>query len=169
MTLRKAVFEDSKAIMSIISEAQQYFKINNIDQWQNGYPNLDIVHSDISNNYTYVLTENGRVIAAYSLITGNEPSYDKIYDGNWLTDSKDSYAVIHRMAVTDNKKGSGIALMLMDKISKQIEKQNIKSIRIDTHVQNKSMQRLLSKAGFKYCGIIYLPNQTSRIAFEKLL
>lgn len=169
MTHRKAALKDSKGIMSIIKEAKQYFKNNNIDQWQDGYPNLNIINSDISNGYTYVLTENDNIIAAYSLIIGNEPSYDNIYNGNWLTSPIEKYAVIHRMAVTDTKKGSGIALMLMDKIEQQTKEQNIKSIRIDTHVENKSMRRLLTKAGFKYCGIVYLPDNASRIAFEKLL
>ena len=39
---------------------------------------------------------------------------------------------------------------------------------MDTHEDNISMQRLLEKNNFKYCGIIYLEDGNKRIAFEKL-
>ncbi|HBN29292.1 MAG TPA: GNAT family N-acetyltransferase, partial [Clostridiaceae bacterium] len=45
----------------------------------------------------------------------------------------------------------------------------VHSIKIDTHRENKSMQRLLKKNGFEYCGIIYLKDKSERIAFEKTL
>ena len=46
-------------------------------------------------------------------------------------------------------------------------------IRIDTHRQNASMQRMLEKNGFAYCGIIYLQDGAEagaeRLCFDKLL
>ena len=39
-------------------------------------------------------------------------------------------------------------------------------LRIDTHENNKVMQRALEKQGFERCGIIYVPDGTPRIAFE---
>ena len=43
----------------------------------------------------------------------------------------------------------------------------IKNIRVDTHKDNKSMQGLLLKNNYKYCGVIYLEDGSKRIAFEK--
>ena len=45
----------------------------------------------------------------------------------------------------------------------------MKSIKVDTHKDNISMQKLLRKNDFKYCGIIYLEDGSERIAFEKLI
>ena len=45
---------------------------------------------------------------------------------------------------------------------------NIHSIKIDTHKENLSMQKLLKKNNFSYCGIIYLESKAPRVAFEKL-
>lgn len=45
----------------------------------------------------------------------------------------------------------------------------IKSIKVDTHRDNLSMQALLKKNNFKYCGIIFLEDGAERIAFEKVL
>ena len=44
-----------------------------------------------------------------------------------------------------------------------------KSIKVDTHEQNLSMQKLLRKNNFEHCGIIYLQDNSKRIAFEKIL
>lgn len=41
-------------------------------------------------------------------------------------------------------------------------------IKVDTHEENISMQKLLKKNNFKYCGIIYLEDKSKRIAFEKI-
>ena len=40
------------------------------------------------------------------------------------------------------------------------------SIRIDTHEENKVMQRHILSKGFKRCGIIYLENGDPRIAYQ---
>ncbi|NLZ51738.1 MAG: GNAT family N-acetyltransferase, partial [Thermoanaerobacteraceae bacterium] len=38
MKFRKAVEADIDSILNIIRQAQNYFKEQGIDQWQNGYP-----------------------------------------------------------------------------------------------------------------------------------
>jgi len=39
-------------------------------------------------------------------------------------------------------------------------------IRIDTHHDNKTMQHVVMKHGFRRCGIIYLANGDPRIAYQ---
>ena len=43
MNLVKATKKDLTSIMAIIGDAQEYLKDQNIDQWQNDYPNTDII------------------------------------------------------------------------------------------------------------------------------
>lgn len=70
----------------------------------------------------------------------------------------------------DNKsKGQGLASEIIKEIEKMCLSRKIHSIRIDTHEDNKPMQRLIEKNGFKYCGIIYLNDKSKRLAFEKLI
>ena len=47
MILKKSVKSDIPRIMDIIKQAQSYFKDQNIDQWQNGYPNEEVINNDI--------------------------------------------------------------------------------------------------------------------------
>ena len=167
MNFRKSNQSDVVGIISIISKAQIYFKNNNIDQWQNGYPNEKTIINDINNDRSYVLIDNEEVVATTVVMFEEEKTYNEIYEGKWLTNSK--YATIHRIAVDDKLKGNNIASRILKEAEKICIKNNIYSIKIDTHEDNKSMQRLLQKNNYKYCGIIYLMDGNKRIAFEKVL
>lgn len=46
---------------------------------------------------------------------------------------------------------------------------NFKSVRIDTHRENKSMQNLLNALGYTFVGLVYLGGKSERFAYEKVL
>ena len=100
MEFRKSTKEDLKDIMAIIRDAQAYFKNNNIDQWQNGYPNEDSILSDIESKESYVLVDDNEIIGTAYLSFAGESDYDVIYEGKWL--SHEDYAVVHRIAVKND-------------------------------------------------------------------
>lgn len=167
MEIRKAVMSDINSIMNIIKQAQNYFKEQGINQWQNNYPNIETIKNDIDKGYGYVLLKEGEVVGTVAVSFDGEKTYEKIYDGKWISNCE--YAVIHRIAVDSNSKGQGLASVIFNNIEKMCLERNVKSIRIDTHEDNKSMQRLIEKNGFQYCGIIYLEDRSKRLAYEKLI
>jgi RimJ/RimL family protein N-acetyltransferase len=63
----------------------------------------------------------------------------------------------------------GVSSVIIKNIAATCLDRGVNSIRVDTHKENKSMQKLLKKNGFTYCGIIYLVDGNERAAFEKLL
>ena len=167
MKFRKSTREDVPKIMEIISAAKSYMKESNIDQWQDGYPNEDSINEDINTGRAYVLEDDGKVIATAYLSFDGESDYDKIYDGEWI--KNDKFAVVHRVAVSDELKGQGIAGKVFKFIEDICYDKKVYDIKIDTHRDNKSMQRFLTKNGFKKCGIVYLADGAERIGFEKVL
>lgn len=167
MKFRKAVKADISSIMNIISQAQDYFKKQGINQWQNNYPNSEIISNDIDNNYSYVLLKEDNVVATAAVSFDGEKTYDSIYEGQWI--SNNEYAVIHRIAVDNNFKGLGLSSQIIKNVEELCLNKGVYSIKVDTHEENLSMQRLLKKNKFQYCGIIYLENGSKRIAFEKIL
>ena len=168
MKLRKSTKEDINEIMKIIKQAQDYFKSQNIDQWQNNYPNTKTIENDIDRNESYVLLKDNKIVATSMITFEGESSYERIYEGKWLTDGE-KYAVIHRIAVDDNLKGYGLSGEIIKRVEILCKENNIHSIRIDTHEQNISMKNTLKKNNFKYCGVIFLADNSKRIAFEKLI
>ena len=91
---------------------------------------------------------------------GADPTYMRIYDGDWINDSR--YGVVHRITSTGNVKGA--ASFCLNWALEQCG-----NIRIDTHRDNIVMQHLLDKNGFKYCGIVYVEDGTERIAYQKVV
>ncbi|MCJ7690216.1 MAG: GNAT family N-acetyltransferase [Clostridiaceae bacterium] len=167
MKFQKAVETDVNSIMNIINQAQVYFKEHGINQWQDNYPNFKTVMNDVNNKNGYVLLKDNNVVGTAAVTFDGEKNYEFISKGKWV--SSDKYAVIHRMAVDSKYKGLGLASIIIKNIEKICLDKGIHSIRIDTHKENISMKKLLSKEGFQYCGIIYLGDQSKRIAYEKTL
>lgn len=165
MEFRKAVKTDVNNIMNIIRQAQDYFKELWINQWQNNYPNAEIISNDIDNKNSYVLLKDNNIVATAAVSFDGEKTYDSIYEGQWISD--DEYAVIHRIAVDGNYKGLGLASEIMKNVEQLCLNKGVYSIKVDTHEENLSMQNLLKKNKFQYCGIIYLEDGSKRIAFEK--
>ena len=71
---------------------QVHLRESGIDQWQNNYPNEEIVQEDIARGNNYILVEDGKVIGTVVLSFAEEESYKQIYDGQWLCGL--AYAVI---------------------------------------------------------------------------
>lgn len=165
MEFRKSVKSDIPKIMSIIKQAQAYFKDQNIDQWQNGYPNEEVINNDIKNEESYVMIKDNEILATTVISFHKESSYKNIIHGKWLTNG--DYGVIHRVVVDNTYKGLGLSHKIIKYTEKLCLEKGVHSIKVDTHEQNIPMQSLLKKNGFEYCGIIYLEDGGKRVAFEK--
>lgn len=167
MVFRKSVKNDLEAIMEIIRDAQENFKAKGINQWQNGYPNSESILKDIEEENSYVLVQDNRIIATAAVIFGEEVTYRTIFEGKWLSDQP--YAVVHRIAVALDQKGRGLSFEIMKQVEILCSEKGVTSLKVDTHEENLPMQGLLKKAGYCYCGIIYLLDGQKRLAYEKLL
>lgn len=167
MEFRKSIETDINNIMKIIKQAQAYFKVQGIDQWQNNYPNVESISSDIADNNSYVLLKDNNIVATAAVSFDGESTYDTIFEGEWTTNNE--YAVIHRIAVDNTYKGLGLSSEIIKHVEQLCLNKGVHSIKIDTHEENISMQKLLEKNKFQYCGIIYLEDRSKRIAFEKTL
>ena len=158
MNIRKAKFTDIPKMMEIYDKAREFMRENgNPTQWSGGYPSKELIESDIAKGWSHVCEDEGEIVGVFVYFEDIDPTYGIIVDGKWLSD--EPYGVIHRIASV--KKGVGTFC-----INYGYEKCG--NLRIDTHENNHVMQNLLTKLGFKRCGIIFLENGEERIAFQKV-
>ena len=170
MVIRKSTPSDLDALMPIFDEARGTIAALGIDQWQNGYPSRDVITEDISLGRSYLVELDGNICGTFVLVDDGEITYDKIYDGHWLTgDDSQSYVAVHRVAISVKKRGSGISTAIVDYAAEFAKALGRASVRIDTHEGNVVMRRMLEKHDFTHCGTIYLQNGDSRVAYEKKL
>ncbi len=164
MDFRKTTVDDASIVADIYECAKKRLKDNNIDQWQEGYPNVESVLRDIENGESYVILDEGKIVSTCMISNKPEPHYEYI-EGNWL--NNDSYIVIHRVASNSTTLKKGYASYCFN-IATQLFP-NCKSIRIDTHFDNIAMQNMLKKNGFIECGVVYVANNAKRLAFQKII
>lgn len=162
---REAIFSDQEAIWEIIQQAIERRKNDGSNQWQDGYPNPGTIKSDIENKVGFLLESSKQIIGYAAVLFDIEPAYE-IIEGEWL--SNQPYAVVHRVAVSNNYAGKGIATQIFKEIEKRVIENKIFSIKVDTNYDNVPMLKILKKLGYTYCGEVYFRG-SARKAFEKLL
>ena len=171
INVKKTTANDVDRIMVVLGEARRSIGLLGIDQWQTGYPSRNIIDNDVSLEMSYAVREEGdeEIYGTFFIEDRGEPTYDEIYDGEWLTAKGEKYIAIHRVAVCDAKRGSGLANAIINFATEKCKETGARSIRIDTHRGNLPMRRFLDKHGFKHCGTIYLATGEERVAYEKIV
>lgn len=160
--IRLTTLDDLNRVMELYEIARDFMRKNrNSSQWIDGYPSERFIADEIVDNHSYVCENHkGNIVATFCFVYGDDPTYEKIYHGQWL--DNESYATIHRMASSGEEKGVGVACF--DYCFSQYP-----NIRVDTHRDNLVMQNIMEKYGFTYCGIIYVSNGSERLAYQKKL
>ena len=155
----------AEEIWQILSAAIIRRKADGSNQWQDGYPNLEVVKSDLASGHGYVVMD-GQTIAGYcAILINDEPAYAEL-EGQWLTNG--DFLVFHRVAVAKAYLGQGIARLMLAFIDEFAKENKIFSVRADTNFDNAAMLALFEKTGYQYCGEVYFRG-SARKAFEKVL
>jgi len=169
LIIRHTTDDDLDTLMEIYHEAQDFMIANgNPTQWGHFNPKREMLVEDIKNQTGYAVirkeeTDQGVleiISGTFAFILGEDPTYLKIEGGAWL--NQEPYGTIHRIASRTNEHGVFNAAI-------EFAKTKTQNIRIDTHRDNAPMKHLIEKAGFTYCGIIYIADGTPRIAYQKAL
>ena len=160
-TIREAKPEDMAEIMQVMEAAKKIMRSSgNMHQWGDGYPSEAVITNDMEKRGGFVIEEADRIVGYFAFLPSPEPTYSKIYNGEWIDDTL-PYHVVHRIASYPDV--HGIFCNIMDFCFSRDA-----NIRIDTHKDNLIMQHNIEKHGFTYCGIIYLANGDERLAYQKL-
>lgn len=160
--IRHAQQKDYSRILEIYAHAREFMKqTGNPRQWGDVWPPADVIQNDINEQKNYVYVDDQDVAHAvfyYRYGDHCDPTYDVIHDGSWKEETP--YGVVHRIASDGEIRGAG-----KECIRWAMEKSG--HLRIDTHGDNKVMQKVVTSLGFEYCGIIYVEEDNDpRFAYE---
>ncbi len=162
MTLRLARMEEAETCYQFIEDARAYHRWLGFVQWHPGYPTLQTIQNDIAGGNGYVFCDGEMLVGYCCILMGPEADYRSI-DGSWKTDLP--YAVVHRLAFGAPFRGKGLSHAAMEEIKLWCKVREIRAIRLDTQEENKPMQHVLAREGFRYCGII-LFDGGPKLAYE---
>ena len=165
ISLVKANVARSTKIWEMIQQAILRRKADGSKQWQDGYPNLDIIKNDIEKEQGFVLMEDDKIVGYCAILINDEPEYANL-KGEWL--SNKDFVVFHRVAIDEEHLGKGLAKTMMILIEEFALANNIHSVKADTNFDNIAMLSIFEKLGYSYCGEVYFRG-SARKAFEKIL
>lgn len=160
ISINKAKMQDMPRILEIYAYARNFMRENgNPTQWEDLEPIRKNLVTDIEHENLYLIKDGENIHGAFAFIIGDDPTYAKIEQGQWLSDNE--YGTIHRVASDGTL--HGLMGIIVEFCSGKIT-----HLRIDTHEDNKIMQHLILKNGFKKCGIIHISDGSPRLAYEKI-
>lgn len=160
--LRNATVSEIDSINRMFDAAKAKGRVDGSSDWDEDYPNREIIEDDIMNQYLYVLEDQSRIIASISLIE-DEP--EDIKDLGWES-AKTCFLV--RLCVAPEYQGKGIGEQMMKSISIIAKEKGYKATHHLAAEVNKAANRLYQRMGYRDLGSIHVYDTDFR-AYEKLL
>ena len=162
---REAKISELDIIWGIFKSAIKRRKEDGSNQWQDGYPNLEVLKKDIEKGEGFVVVIDNTIAGYTAILINDEPAYSKI-EGKWLTNT--DFVVFHRVAISDSFHGLGLARKIIEEIEAFALNNNIFSVKADTNHDNFAMLHIFNKMGYRFCGKVYFRG-SPRNAYEKVL
>ena len=166
MIIRKANKKDLSNIMLMYKSCVKGMLANGIDQWDDSYPNTEIISQDLEMMTYYVAMFNEKIIGGINIDQNQDKTYLEI---DW-EDESDSFLVVHRLAVKEEYWNKKIGKNLMLFTERLVKEKELKSIRLDTYSGNPKAIEFYRRLGYSELGTIDLkPNKNKYHCFEKII
>tara|TARA_B110000444_G_scaffold212434_1_gene208777 strand:+ start:92 stop:595 length:504 start_codon:yes stop_codon:yes gene_type:complete len=166
MIIRKANKTDLENIMKMYKSCVKGMLENGIDQWDDSYPNTEIISNDLNVGTYYVAEMDGTIIGGINI----DKNQDDTYLGIDWEDKSNSFLVVHRLGIKQEFWNKKIGKDLMLFTEQLIIKKGLKSIRLDTYSGNLKAMEFYRRLGYSKLGTIDLkPNKEKYHCFEKII
>ena len=166
MIIRKANKTDLDNIMKMYKSCVTGMLKNGIDQWDDSYPNTEIISEDLNVGTYYVVEMDGTIIGGVNIDKNQDDTYLAL---DW-EDKSDSFLVVHRLGVKEEFWNKKIGKYLMLFTEKLVIEKGLKSIRLDTYSGNTKAMEFYRRLGYSELGTIDLkPEKDKYYCFEKII
>lgn len=148
---RKAGIQDFKEVTALFREAVEHMIRNGILQWDEIYPNEEVLFNDILKDEMYLLLEDSKLVACAVI---NEEQDEVYQTGSWQYPNERA-AVIHRLCVQPKVQGAGNGRRMMKNVEALIRETGYSTIRLDAFSQNAAANRLYEGLGYRLAGEVH--------------
>ncbi len=144
---RQAEAADIERITELLNSAKRRMSADGLEQWadEDGYPNREIVESDVSKGEMFVIELDGQIAAVCAI---NDDFYDSYPEAVDETKSR----ALHRIAVNQNFLGQGIGKLIYKEAETKIKQMGYQTVIVDTYTQNIKMCSLIKAVGYEQVG-----------------
>jgi ribosomal protein S18 acetylase RimI-like enzyme len=149
MKIRIAKPKDLNLIHEIVINATRHMDEYGINQWDEIYPNKNILQNDIEKQELYVI-EIGRKIVGFIVLNEDQsPEYATL---NWEHNGR--AFIVHRLTINPDYQRQGLATRLMDFAEKSASLNGFNCIRLDAFTHNPAAFTLYENRGYSKAGVV---------------
>ncbi|NCC67273.1 MAG: GNAT family N-acetyltransferase [Clostridia bacterium] len=147
---RKAQSADLDRVFDMFTAVIAEMERNGIHQWDELYPDRQILAEDIEKNELTVGILDGEIACAYVVNSECDEEYE---NGEWKYPDT-SFCVIHRLCVSPQFQNRGLGAKTVTHIETQLRKENVETIRLDAYTLNPYALRLYDRLGYVRVGTV---------------
>jgi ribosomal protein S18 acetylase RimI-like enzyme len=151
MQIRLAMRADVATVIELLRRVVPSMRAAGNLQWDEHYPTAAVFEHDVEQRQLWVAEVDGALAGMVAVTTGPEPEYGH---AGWAVE--EAGVMVHRLAVSPEFRGAGIAAALMRKAEEVARERGIPAVRTDTSAENEVAQRLFLKLGYGKTGEIGL-------------
>lgn len=148
---RNAKVTDLDHIVTIYQAAIDEMNKNNIFQWDEIYPNREVLEDDIIKQQLYIGILKDTICSAFVL---NQEEDEEYVNGAWEY-KMSSFYVIHRLCVNPIFQNQGIGTKTMRYIEKILREQAVETIRLDSFSLNPYAVKMYRSLGYNIVGEVH--------------
>ncbi len=165
MRIVQAQAQQLAAIMEMYASCISGMLAQGIDQWDETYPNKEIIAQDINESCYYVGVVENEIVAGMRVDNVQDPTYLNI---DWV-DKSNNFMLVHRLGSKTKVWSKGVGSAMMDFAENLAKEKGCSSFRLDTYSHNPKAICFYKKRGYTQLGDIHLkPNKDIYYCFEKL-
>ena len=164
MDITQASPADLEETMALIRAAVKKMNEGGLFQWDEHYPNIDIITDDIKARNLFKIPEKDRIAGVMVLNEQYPPEYDDLV---W-EDKGRRFLCVHRLCVHPDFQGRGYSKKLMHFAEEHAKKNGRSSIRLDTYISNQRALALYDSLNYRRVGTVTFRMGVFQV-FEKVL
>ena len=150
ISFRKASEADLDSVFQVFKDAIAEMNRNNIPQWDELYPDREILKEDISKKQLYLGMADGDIASVHAVNSECDEEYE---NGDWEYPNA-SFGVIHRLCVNPKFQNKGIGNKTLVHIEQELKAQGVETIRLDVFTLNPFALRMYDKLGYVKVGTV---------------
>lgn len=152
--LRLAKLGDLPTIMGITKLAVDYMNnIDNVDQWDDTYPNKEVFIEDITSKTLYIFEFKNEIVGYICI---NNQIYDSYNQVSSWHDTFENATTFHRVCINPKNQNKGLGKQLLQEAESLVYEAGNDYIIIDTYSLNLRMNNLLLNLNYNFLGQMHL-------------
>ena len=159
---RMASENEEDIIYTLYDAVKEKGKNDGTSDWDEDYPNREILKDDLKNKSLFVLEDNKKIIAAVSMVDEESPELQTL---DW---AKEKSCFLVRLCVAPEYQGKGLGEKMMHCISNTARGRGFKATHHLAAEVNKAANRLYKRMRYRNLGRIHVYG-TDFIAYEMIL